>query len=313
MRYLEDVKEGESLVGHYLCKQKQSLKSRAGKTYLSLKLQDKTAIVDAKVWELNHQIQSFEEGDFIKIDASVLTYQGEIQLNVKKIRKSQDGEFNPMDYIPCTDKDISTLYEQFTDYIKTLSNYYIKTLLENIFVKNIDIAEEFKKHSAAKAMHHNYMGGLLEHSLSVTQICDFMASRYKFVNRDILIASAMLHDIGKLWELSSFPDNEYTEDGQLIGHIVIGTELISEEAAKISDFPATLKMLLKHCIIGHHGEFEFGSPQLPKTIEAFILHCADNSDAKIKMFEDALQKNNTQGHWTGYQKILSRNVRDSEF
>jgi len=313
MRYLEDVRDGESLVGHYLCKQKQTLKSRAGKTYLSLKLQDKTAMVDAKVWELNHQVQSFEEGDFIKIDASVLTYQGEIQLNVKKIRKSQEGEFNPMDYIPCTDKDISTLYQQFIDYIKTVSNGYIKSLLENIFVKNNDIVEKFKKHSAAKAMHHNYMGGLLEHSLSVTQICDFMASRYKFVNRDILIASAMLHDIGKLWELSAFPDNEYTEDGQLIGHIVIGTELISEETAKIQDFPQTLKTLLKHCIIGHHGEFEFGSPQLPKTIEAFILHCADNSDAKIKMFEDALQKNNTQGHWTGYQKILSRNVRDSEF
>ena len=313
MRYLEDVREGEALVGHYLCKQKQSLKSRAGKTYLSLKLQDKTAIVDAKVWELNHQIQSFEEGDFIKIDALALMYQNELQLNVRKIRKSQEGEYNPMDYIPCTDKDISVLYEQFTEYIKTISNNYIKVLLENIFIKNKEIATKFKEHSAAKAMHHNYMGGLLEHSLSVTQICDFMAPRYKFVNRDILIASAMLHDIGKLWELSPFPDNDYTEGGQLLGHIVIGTELISDEAAKITDFPETLKMILKHCIIGHHGEYEFGSPQLPKTIEAFILHCADNTDAKIKMFEDALEKNNTQGHWAGYQKNLSRNVRDSEF
>ena len=313
MRYLEDVREGEALVGHYLCKQKQSLKSRAGKTYLSLKLQDKTAIVDAKVWELNHQIQSFEEGDIIKIDALALMYQNELQLNVRKIRKSQEGEYNPMDYIPCTDKDISVLYEQFTEYIKTISNNYIKVLLENIFIKNTEIATKFKEHSAAKAMHHNYMGGLLEHSLSVTQICDFMAPRYKFVNRDILIASAMLHDIGKLWELSPFPDNDYTEGGQLLGHIVIGTELISDEAAKITDFPETLKMILKHCIIGHHGEYEFGSPQLPKTIEAFILHCADNTDAKIKMFEDALEKNNTQGHWAGYQKNLSRNVRDSEF
>ncbi len=313
MRYLEDIHEGEAVVGHYLCKQKQSLKSRAGKTYLSLKLQDKTATVDAKVWELNHNIQNFEENDFIKIDALVLTYQNEIQLNVRKIRKSQEGEYNPMDYIPCTDKDISVLYTQFTDYIKTISNSYIKTLLENIFIKNDEISEAFKKHSAARAMHHNYMGGLLEHSLSVTQICDFMAPRYKFVNRDILVAAAMLHDVGKIWELSSFPDNDYTDNGQLLGHIIIGTELITSEAGKISGFPETLKTLLKHCIVGHHGEYEFGSPQLPKTIEAFILHCADNTDAKIKMFEDVLEKNSTQGHWAGFYKPLARNVRDSEF
>ncbi len=313
MRYLEDLREGDALVGHYLCKQKQTLKSRAGKNYLSLKLQDKTGTINGKVWELNHQIQNFEEGDFIKIDSLVLTYQNELQLNIKKIRKSQEGEYNPADYIPCTEKDISLLYNQFTDYIKTVSNVYIKSLLENIFMKNDGIVEKFKQHSAARAMHHNYMGGLLEHSLSVVQICDFMALRCKYINRDILIASAMLHDIGKLWELSPFPENDYTDEGQLIGHIVIGTEFISAQTAKIPDFPETLKILLKHCIIGHHGEYEFGSPQLPKTIEAFILHCADNMDAKIKMFEDALQKNNTQGHWAGYQKPLLRNVRDSEF
>jgi len=313
MRYLEDIRDGEALVGHYLCKQKQTLKSRSGKNYLSLKLQDKTAIIDAKVWELNHQIQNFEEGDFIKIDALVLTYQNELQLNVRKIRKSQEGEYNPMDYIPCTDKDISMLYEQFVGFIKTVSNSYIKTLLDNIFVKNQKLAENFRFHSAAKVMHHSYMGGLLEHSLSVTQICDFMAPRYKFVNRDVLIAGAMLHDIGKLWEISDFPENDYTDYGQLIGHIVIGVEFVESQASLIDNFPKEIKLLLKHCIIGHHGEFEYGSPSLPKTIEAFILHCADNADAKIKMFEEAIQKNNTQGHWAGYQKSLARNVRDSEF
>ncbi len=313
MRYLEDIREGEALVGHYLCKQKQMLKSRAGKNYLSLTLQDKTGNINGKVWDLNHQIQNFDEGDFIKIDSVVLMYQNEMQLNIKRIRKSLEGEYNPQDYIPCTEKDISSLYEQFTGYIQGISNVFIKALLENIFIKNNEISERFKQHSAARAMHHNYMGGLLEHSLSVTQICDFMAPRYKFVNRDILIAAAMLHDIGKLWELSSFPENEYTDNGQLLGHIVIGTELISEQTAKIPDFPPALAMLLKHCIVGHHGEYEFGSPQLPKTIEAFILHCADNTDAKIKMFEDAIQKNNNQGHWAGYQKSLLRNIRDSEF
>ena len=313
MRYLQDLRDGESVIEHYLCKQKQSLKSRAGKTYLSLKLQDKTGTVDAKIWELNNQIQSFEEGDFIKIDATVLMYQNSLQLNVRKVRRSQEGEYEPMDYIPSTDKDISVLYEQLTSYINTITNSFIKELLENVFIKNQEILNQFKKHSAARAMHHNYMGGLLEHTLSVVQICDFMAPRYKFVNRDILIAAAMLHDIGKIWELSPFPENDYTDEGQLLGHIVMGTELITNETAKIQGFPDKLKTLLKHCIIGHHGEYEFGSPQLPKTIEAFILHCADNTDAKIKMFEDAIEKNSTQGHWAGYQKTLLRNIRDSEF
>ena len=135
MRYLEDIREGEALVGHYLCKQKQMLKSRAGKNYLSLTLQDKTGNINGKVWDLNHQIQNFDEGDFIKIDSVVLMYQNEMQLNIKRIRKSLEGEYNPQDYIPCTEKDISSLYEQFTGYIQGISNVFIKALLENIFIK----------------------------------------------------------------------------------------------------------------------------------------------------------------------------------
>lgn len=313
MRYIEDLKEGETIICHYLCKQRQSLKSRAGKTYLSIKLRDKTGMIDGKVWDLNNNIQSFEENDFIKIEALVVAYQNELQLNIKKIRKSEEGEYNPSDYIPCTDKDIAGLYIELTDYIKTISNPYIKKLLEGIFIKNTEIQEQFKIHSAGKAMHHSYMGGLLEHTLSVVQICGFMAPRYKFVNRDILIAAAMLHDIGKLWELSPFPDNDYTDKGQLIGHIAIGMELITKETSFIEGFPDTLKSLLKHCILSHHGEYEYGSPQLPKIIEAFILHFADNADAKIKMFEEALEKDNTQGKWVGYNKVLARNIRISEF
>jgi len=313
MRYIEDLKDGENIVEHYLCKEKRLLKSRAGKSYLSLKLQDKTGIIDAKVWEMNNSIQSFEENDFIKIDGLIITYQNELQINIKKIRKSKEGEYNAMNYIPCTDKDISTLYGQLLEYINTLSNPYIKKLLENIFIKNTLISEKFKNHSAAKTMHHNYMGGLLEHTLSVVQICDFMSTRYKHINRDILVSTAMLHDIGKLIELSEFPINDYTDDGQLLGHIVIGVELITNEAAKIDGFPDKLKTLMKHSIASHHGEYEYGSPKRPKTIEAFILHCADNMDAKTKMYEDMISKNNTSSNWVGYNKMLNRNIRKSDF
>lgn len=313
MRYIEDFKEDDVILDHYLCKQRQSLKSRAGKSYLSLKLQDKTGTIDAKVWELNNNIQSFEENDFIKIDAVVLTYQNDLQLKINKIRKSTEGEYDELNYIPSTDKDVVTLHEEILNMIESISNEHIKEMLNNIFVNHPKISKEFKVHSAAKSMHHSYMGGLIEHTLSVAQICDFMSTRYKYVNRDILLATALLHDIGKIFELSDFPDNDYTDDGQLLGHLIIGCELITSESNKIDGFPHKLQSMLKHCILSHHGEYEYGSPKRPKTIEAFILHCADNMDAKVKMFEEILEKDNTQGDWVGYHKMLSRNIRKSDF
>lgn len=313
MRYIIDLHEGENVVEHYLCKSRQTLKSRAGKSYLSLKLQDKTGSVGAKVWDLNNDIKSFEENDFIKIDGIVLLYNNELQINIKKIRKSMEGEYDPMDYIPCTDKNIESLYGRLLSYIDTIENTYIKQLLKEIFINNEEIAKNFKTHSAAKIIHHRYMGGLLEHTLSVIEICDFLGGRYKYVNRDILIACAMLHDVGKIWELSPFPVNDYTDEGQLLGHIYIGAELVSDTAAKIKNFPPRLEVLMKHCLLAHHGEFEYGSPKLPKTMEAFILHCADNTDAKIKSIEEFIDTDSTQGNWVGYQKMLQRNISKSNF
>ena len=313
MRYLNELKEGETVVEHYLCKSRQVLKSRAGKSYLSLKLQDKTGTVDAKVWDLNNEIKSFEENEFIKIEGLVLVYQNEIQLNVKKIRRSQEGEYDPMDYIPCTEKNIKEMFKELLAYINTVKNPHIKKLLEEIFINDEKISKTFLSHSAAKSIHHGYMGGLVEHTLSVVQICDFMSGRYKYVNRDILIACAMLHDIGKTKELSEFPTNDYTDEGQLLGHIFIGAELISKVASNIDGFPPALENIMKHCILAHHGEYEYGSPKLPKTIEAFILHCADNMDAKVKAIEELIASDSTQGNWVGYQKMLQRNIRKSEF
>lgn len=313
MRYINEFREGENVVGHYLCKNRQTLKSRAGKSYLSLKLQDKTGTVDAKVWDLNNDIKSFEENDFIKIDANAIIYQNDIQLNIKKIRRSMEGEYDPADYIPCSEKNIDTMYQEFLDYIKTIESSYIKKLLQKIFLEHPVVSKRFKTHSAAKSIHHGYMGGLLEHSLSVTQICDFAAPKYKYVDRDILIASAMLHDVGKVLELSEFPVNDYTDDGQLLGHLIIGAEIIKDTAAEIEGFPKQLESLLKHCMLSHHGEYEYGSPKLPKTIEAFILHCADNLDAKTKVIEEMLQNDSTQGSWAGYQRMLQRNIRKSDY
>lgn len=313
MRYLKELREGESVMGHYLCKSKQTMKSRAGKSYLSLKLQDKTGMADAKVWDLNNDIKSFEENDFIKIDGTVTVYNNDIQINIKRIRKSMEGEYNPMDYIPCSGKNIDAMYNELMGYMKTIKDPYIKKLLEEIFYNDKVVAKEFKYHSAAKNIHHGYMGGLVEHTLSVVQICDFCAGRYKYVNRDILIASAMLHDVGKVKELSDFPINDYTDDGQLLGHLIIGADMIGEAAAKIDGFPHRLLSIMKHCMLSHHGEYEYGSPKLPKTIEAFILHCADNLDAKTKVIEEAIDAGTNMGTWVGYQKMLQRNLTKSDY
>ena len=313
MRYIKEIREGENVVEHFLCKSKQQLKSRAGKNYLSLKLRDKTGSVDAKVWEMNNDIKSFEENEYIKIDAIAIMYQNEIQLNVRKLRRSEEGEYDPVDYIPSSEKNIDQMEKELLSYIDTIDNLFVKRLLIEIFVNNKEINKKLKTHSAAKSIHHGYMGGFVEHTLSVTQICDFMSSRYKYIDRDILIASAMLHDIGKLEELSDFPINDYTDDGQLLGHIYIGAELVGKSVAKIDGFPKQLESLIKHCILSHHGEYEYGSPELPKIIEAFILHCADNMDAKTKAIEELIDSDSTLGNWVGYQKMLQRNIRKSGF
>ena len=313
MKYINELREGENIIEHYLCKSRQTMKSRNGKNYLSLKLQDKTGMVDAKVWDLNNDIQSFQENDFIKVDAFVATFNNELQLNVKRIRRSREGEYDPADFVPSTDKNIDEMYDQLMGYIKTMKNPYLKKLLEEIFLRHPVISKEFKYHSAAKAMHHSFRGGLVEHTLSVTQLCDFLAPRYNYVNRDILVASAMLHDVGKVLELSDFPTNDYTDDGQLLGHLILGSELIRDAAAKIDGFPKRLESLMKHCMLSHHGEYEYGSPKLPSTPEAFLLHCADNLDAKTKMIEEALAADSTQGHWAGYNRMLQRNLSRSDF
>ncbi|HOQ16691.1 MAG: HD domain-containing protein [Epulopiscium sp.] len=313
MRYLKDIRDGEQIIGHYLCKQKQNLKSRNGKPYISLKLQDKTGFVDGKIWDINCDIDEFEENSFVKIDGVVSVYQGEYQINIRRLRLSMEGEYDPMDYIPCTDQDIEGMLEKLKIYIDKVENIYLKKLLQSFFLSDAEFFNKFIHHSAAKSVHHSYMGGLLEHTLTVVSIAEFLASKYKQVNKDLVIAGAMLHDVGKIKELSDFPSNDYTDSGQLLGHIVMGAEMVGEKIKKISDFPESLELLIKHCILAHHGEFEFGSPKRPKIIEAMIIHCADNSDAKIKLFEESIQADSFQGEWVGYNRMLGRNIRKSDF
>ncbi|MDR1705352.1 MAG: HD domain-containing protein [Clostridiales bacterium] len=312
MKYIADIREGDSIREHYFCKEKQHMLSRAGKNYLSLQLSDKTGVLSGKVWELNNNIENFEAGEFIKIEGLVLNYQGELQIKIVRIRRSAEGEYLPSDYVPTSGGDVDKMYAELTGFISKISNAFIKKLLENIFINDPLIPERFKSSTAAKSFHHNFVGGLLEHTLSVTRLCDFVSGQYNHVNRDILVAAAMLHDIGKIWELSGFPENEYTDSGQLLGHIYMGTELIAREAEKIPGFPDNLTLLLKHCVLAHHGDFEFGSPKLPSVIEAFILYNCDNMDAKVFSFIESIDKDKSNNKWVGFNRMLGRNIRRTE-
>jgi len=311
MRYIENLQEGERVTAHYLCKKRETLKTKSDKNYLRLTLVDRTGEIIANVWSLNNAIQSFESGDFIKVDANVENYKEQLQLNVRKIRKSSEGEYLPADYIPTTEKDIDEIYKTICSLIESIDNKHLQTLLEAILVHNQEIRATFLAHSAGMRKHHSYMGGLAEHSLNVAQICDFLAPRYKFVNRDLLIAAALLHDIGKIYELSPFPENDYTDQGKLLGHITMGATLVSTEMAQITGFPKELQNLLLHCLLSHHGKLEYGSPITPRTIEAFILSHADTLDAHTKQFEEHLSKGPATTNWAGYNKDFGGDIRKS--
>lgn len=309
MKYIKDIREGENIREVYLCKSYQNLMAKNGKTYGSVKLQDKTGSLDAKIWDFNAGIEHFDAMDYVMVEGNVTLFQSSLQLSIRKARRCHEGEYDPKDYIPCTDKDIEKMYKELLSFIDKVKEPHLKQLLEGLFRNNAEFSKKFKNASAAKAVHHSFVGGLLEHTLSVTQTCDFFARQYPLLNGDLLLTAAMLHDVGKLFELSPFPENEYTDDGNLLGHIVIGDEKIARAIEHIPDFPKKLAMELRHCILAHHGELEYGSPKKPAIAEAFALNFADNMDAKMETLKELFAEADEKADWMGFQKLLDSNIR----
>lgn len=309
MRYINEFREGDNVAGTYLCKAKATLTTRAGKSYYSLVLQDKTGTIDGKVWDLSSGIDHFEAMDYIYIDSQVLSYQGSNQLNIRRIRRSSEGEYYPEDYMPSSDKNIDIMYEELLDHVKNIKDVNLKTLVSKFFVDDKDFIERFKQHSAAKTIHHGFMGGLLEHTLGVVKLCVYYSENYAIINKDLLIAAALFHDIGKMDELSTFPENDYTDEGQLMGHIFIGANQVSDKIKEIDNFPGKLKNELIHCILAHHGELEYGSPKKPAIVEAMVLNFADNADAKIQTMTEMFEAADSGDDWLGYQRMFESNIR----
>lgn len=310
MRYLKELKEGDNVSAIYLCKHKQAALTKNGKPYENVILQDKTGTMDAKVWDPNSQgIGDYDALDYIDVFGEVTSFQGMLQINVKRIRVCEEGEYDPADYLPVSTKNIDTMYEELCHLIKTIKQDWYRQLLENLFIKDEAFAKAFKASTAAKSVHHGFMGGLLEHTLSVTKLCDYYSTAYPILNRDLLLTAAMCHDIAKTKEISPLPENDYTDDGQLLGHIVMGSQMVAERAAQIPGFPHTQLVQLQHCILAHHGKYEYGSPKLPALIEAVALNYADDTDAKMETFKEILENNQDNKGWFGYNRMFESNLR----
>lgn len=310
MKYIETLREGEKLGDIYLCKSRQSALTKSGKAYENVILQDKTGTLDAKIWDPGSPgIGDFDALDYVYVVGDVTSFQGSLQLSIKRATRADEGEYDPSDYLPMSRKNIDEMYQELMKYMKKIKNPFLLKLAESFFVENEAFIRLFKNHSAAKSVHHGFVGGLLEHTLSVVKLCDFYADQYDYLNRDLLITAAMFHDIGKTKELSAFPANDYTDDGQLLGHIVIGVELVGLGIRRIPDFPKRLASELKHCIVAHHGELEYGSPKKPALAEAAALNFADNTDARMETFREILMSTATTDEWLGYNRFVDSNVR----
>ncbi len=312
MKYIQDLRENDFIKNEiYLCKSKQVLTGKSGKSYVSLLLQDKTGTIDAKIWDFSNEIEQYDAMDFVHIDARVNSFQDNLQLNISKIYKGREGEYYPEDYFPVTKKNVENMYQEINEYIQSIKEPNLKALAEDFFLNDKEFVKAFKSHSAAKSVHHGFVGGLLEHTLSVVKLCDYYTTSYPILNRDLLITAALFHDIGKLDELSNFPENDYTDDGQLLGHIFIGANKVSSRMKGMNKFPVKLGKELVHCILAHHGELEYGSPKKPATAEAMALHFADNTDAKLQTMTELLSTGDPKVEWMGYQKLFESNIKRS--
>lgn len=309
MRFIENMREGDRISDIYLVKTKVNAKTKAGKSYYSLVLQDKTGTIDAKIWDLSSGIDHFEAMNYIHIDGDVTVFQGSNQLNIRRVRQAREGEYVPGDYLPVSEFPIREMFDQLLHYINSIQDPALLQLLSAFFVEDKKFVQAFCQHSAAKSVHHGFVGGLLQHTLRVTQLCDFYCSQYPALNRDLLLTGAMCHDIGKVRELSSFPANDYTDEGQLLGHIVMGYQMVMDKIKNIPGFPVRKASELGHLILSHHGELEYGSPKKPALIEAIALNFADNTDAKIETMTEILGGAVNDTDWLGYQKLLESNVR----
>jgi 3'-5' exoribonuclease len=274
-----------------------------------LELGDKTGRIDGVAWDNPEELyDQAETGDIVKIKGWVTTYKEMPQIKVERLKKASEVETDISDFLPATDKDIDTLFQELKKVSDTIENNHLHKLMQ-LILEDPYITEELKKAPGGKLWHHTYVGGLLEHTLKVADICEEVAKSYELINRDLLITGALLHDLGKIKGYSGKGFFDYTDEGRLIGHIISGIELVDQKLGMIEDFPADIVLQLKHLIISHHGELEFASPVVPMTIEAIILHHADEMDAQVNAFSRIIKTQKVKGkRWSDWVNLINRYI-----
>ena len=314
MRFINDMHDGDNVTGIYLCKQKNMAQTKNGKDYENVILSDKTGTLSCKIWDPNSMgIGDFDVNDFVEVHGRISVFNGALQMSIDRARRANPESVDQSDYLPVSSRNIESMYKELLAHVDSVKTPYFRLLMDSLFVEDQAFISAFKAHSAAKTIHHGFIGGLLQHTLAVCDLCAFYCKAYPKLDHDLLICAALCHDIGKVRELSDFPANDYTDEGQLLGHIVMGVEMIDEKIARIKGFPAVKANQLKHCILAHHGEYEFGSPKKPALIEATALNFADNTDAKLEAFTEILENVSlVQGAgngWMGFNKLFDSNLR----
>jgi len=313
--YIRDCQqhENQTITSNFVVASKQAKTKKNGELYLSVTLADRTGQVQANMWDnVSETINAFEQDDFVKVKGMVQKYNGRWQLTLHKLRKLGDTEIDYADYLPKTPKDIDQLWRTLGEFIDTFKNPWLQRLVRD-FMADEAIAKAYKDAPAAKTLHHAYVGGLLDHVVSLFTVCDLTARNYPQVNRDLLLTGAFLHDIGKIHELAYQRSISYTTKGQLLGHMIIELEMLHEKLAQIPGFPDELKILVEHLIISHHGQYEFGSPKLPMFPEALMLHYLDDLDSKMESMRAQFERESElETAWTSYNPSLGRPLLNSQ-
>ena len=307
MQTIVSLKEGDWVEEIYLVTSKQISTAKNGVTYLSLKLADKTGEIDGRLWDNADEVAGkFEREDFVRIKGMTSNYQGSLQIKMKTLERVDDSRVDVANFLECSPRNPDEMVKELKAFAAALSNGFLRQLM-NAFLNDEPFMAMFKRTPAAKTLHHNYIGGLLEHVVELIALSQDVAKRFPSINKDLLTVGSFLHDIGKVRELAVRKSIEYTTEGRLIGHISLGYEMVVEKVNAIPGFPSELTMLLKHIILSHHGEYEFGSPKRPKIQEAIVINYLDDLAAKINNFQATLKKEQVgEGEWTGFSKMHDR-------
>jgi len=307
--YVSELEANQLANGVFLVQNKDVRQKKFGEPFLSLTLADRTGDVDAKMWDnVDKVMETFSRDDFVRVKAMPQVFQNRIQLTIHTLVRVSDSEVDFADYFPASARDPEEMFAELNGVIASLSNPHLRALLEALFVDPV-IAAKFKRAPAAKTIHHAWLGGLIEHVLSLCTLARAVAPQYPHIDLDLLLTGVILHDIGKIDELIYDRGFGYSPEGQLLGHLVQGLAMVEEKLRGLPEFPPRLAVLVKHMILSHHGELEFGSPKVPMFAEALLLHHLDNLDSKMESVRGAIEKDRSlEGVWTGFVSSLDRTL-----